>query len=153
MLEFLFDCVGLLAAVLPAAPEPPVLLSTLANCAAAPACVREWCIIRLVNEHARDGMTLEQTARLLDRPTWLEKRGLNYSRMIVAGYIPVGVERGQTTIAVGVAVLSEDRRCTLWIRIAGQVDPEDLLHILKGGKSKSVENFALEAIKVTGIRF
>jgi hypothetical protein len=153
MLGILFACVRLLAAVQPAVTEPPALLSALANCSAVPAAAREWCIMRLVNGYARPGMTLEQLACLLDRPTWFEKRGLNYGRMSVAGWIPVGVRPGQTTLAVGVTVCSEGGRGQLWLRIAGPVDSEAVFRILRGEKSNCVEKCTVEAIEVIGLRF
>jgi hypothetical protein len=104
-------------------------------------------------------MTLDELTRLLDRPKWLSKSSVDYSAMrIIAGWIPVGLEPGQTTVANDIKIpgsgVSIDHSLTLWIRMSGGCwYGGEATYLLRTGKCTSDKSRVVEAIAVSSLSF
>jgi hypothetical protein len=139
----------------PTAPESPRILSGIANCSWAPPAIREWCVIRLIERHAKPGMTLDELTRLLDHPTWLSKDYVDYTELrILTGHFPVGIEPGQTTVAIDIKIPNRNNYRSLWIRLSGGWwYGGTAAYVLRKGKRTSDKSRVVEAIGVFGITF
>jgi hypothetical protein len=133
---FLFLCVAGPIDSCPLAMEPSQFWTAIANDTNRSSSTRRIAVIRLVDRHAKAGMTLTAFCRLLDNPSWLNKKDItNWNKAWLLGLIPVDiVHENSTTFSFLVFSGLPGDVYAVYFRVSGEIDVETLWQLFHGEK-------------------
>jgi hypothetical protein len=118
----------------PAVIEPPQFWAAIANNRDLDEATRRLAVIRLIDRHAKPGMTLTAFSRLLGSSNWLKKADFtNWNEAFLSGWIPLAIDRERsTTFCFRVFPDIPGDVEAVYFQVSGKMDVDTLWRLFRG---------------------